>query len=382
MFWHSFKYSFLTVIRDKQQIFWSVIFVFILGTLFYSTFGTAYEKSDLVKNIKVAAYIEDEFVAENFSGVIEGISLDEEDGEKLLNVTHCESYEAAEKLLDEDEVIGVFYSKEGELKLLVKDTGIAESILSTIVAQYHQIITVMTDAADKDPEVQAMIMVRLMGQADENVEKTLSNGNMDPFVQYFYNLIAMSCLFAGFSGCSFAIKNQANLSTLGARKNLGGSNGLVQTAGGLSAVWLVLTGLTLISFLYLSIIGVDFGNRIGLIILVILVGCLLGVTSGYFIGTLSKLSETMKETLCVTIYLVFCFLSGLMILDIRMMVDMYVPFINKINPAVMISDSFYALNIYETYERFTGNIVSMLVLSLVFMIGGSIIGRRKQYASL
>ena len=382
MFWHSFKYNFLTVIRDKQQIFWSMIFVFILGTLFYSTFGTAYEKSDLVKNIKVAAYIEDEFVAENFSGIIEEISLDEEGGEKLLNVTHCDSFEVAEAYLDDGDVVGVFYSEDGELKLLVKNKGIAESILSTIVSQYHQIITVMTDVASESKDVQAMVMLRLMGQADENTEKVLSNGNMDVFIQYFYNLIAMSCLFAGFSGCSFAIKNQANLSSLGARKNLGGSNSLAQTAGGLSAVWLVLTGLTLISFLYLSIIGVNFGNRIGAIILVIFVGCLLGVTSGYFIGTLSKLSQTMKETLCVTIYLVFCFLSGLMIMDMRMFVDIYAPFVNKINPAVMISDAFYALNVYETYDRFFGNIIAMLVLSVAFMIGGSIIGRRKQYASL
>ena len=128
MFWHSFKYNFLTVIRDKQQIFWSMIFVFILGTLFYSTFGTAYEKSDLVKNIKVAAYIEDEFVAGNFSGIIEEISLDEEGGEKLLNVTHCDSFEVAEASLDDGDVVGVFYSEDGELKLLVKNKGIAESM--------------------------------------------------------------------------------------------------------------------------------------------------------------------------------------------------------------------------------------------------------------
>ena len=71
-----------------------------------------------------------------------------------------------------------------------------------------------------------------------------------------------------------------------------------------------------------------------------------------------------------------------MLLDMRMIVERNCPILNKINPAVMISDAFYALNIYETYERFTGNIISMLVLSAVFIVGGIILGRRKQYASL
>ena len=76
MFWHNFKYNFLVAIRDKNQIFWSLIFTIILGTLFYSTFGKAYEKSDIVSNIPVCAYIEDEDISKGFSESIESISLD------------------------------------------------------------------------------------------------------------------------------------------------------------------------------------------------------------------------------------------------------------------------------------------------------------------
>ena len=189
MFWHNFKYNFLITIRDREQIFWSLIFVIILGTLFQSTFGSAYEKSELLTNLEVVAYIEDEYVEENFKNIIENISLDEENGEKLLKVTYAENLEEASKVLDEDTTVGMFYSENGELKLKVKDTGIAESVLSSIVSQYHQIITVMADVADKAPEVQAQVMIRLMSENDSNIEKTLSDGNMDPYAQYFYNLL-------------------------------------------------------------------------------------------------------------------------------------------------------------------------------------------------
>lgn len=382
MFWHNFKYNFKVMLRNKDQIFWSLIFTILLGTLFQSTFGDAYEKSDIISDIQVSVYIEDEFVSENFTGIIENISVDEENGKKLLNVTYADSLEEAEKILDEDDTVGMFYSENGELKLMVKGTGVEESVLSSVVSQYHQIITVLNDMADEGPEVQASVMLKLMSESDANVEKALASGNMDVFNQYFYNLIAMSCLFACFSGVTFSIRNQANLSALGARKTFAGSNGFIQTFAGLTAQWVILSAMTLVSLGYLLMIGVNFGDRMGGVVLVILVGCLLGLASGYFIGSIGKLSDTVKESLGTAYSLVSCFLSGLMLLDMRMIVERNCPILNKINPAVMISDAFYALNIYETYERFTGNIISMLVLSAVFIVGGIILGRRKQYASL
>lgn len=382
MFLHNFKYNFLAAIRDKSQIFWSLIFTIILGTLFQSTFGNVYEKSEIISDIKVAVYFDDELVAENFSEFIENISLDEEKGEKLLDVTYSASFEDAKRILDNDEIIGMFYSEDGELKLMVKDTGIIESVLSTIISQYHRIITIMKDIEDESLEVQAQVMLSLMSEADNNVEKALGNDTMDVFVQYFYNLIAMSCLFACFSGVTFSIRNQANLSSLGARKTLAGSGGFIQTFAGLAAHWVLLSIMTLISLAYLIIIGVDFGDRLWGVVLIILIGCMLGLSSGYFIGSIGKLSEMVKEAIAVAYSLIACFLSGLMILDMRMLVELHCPIINKINPAVMISDAFYALNIYDTYERFSRNLMSMLVLSAIFIIGGIILGRRKQYASL
>lgn len=382
MFWHNFKYNFLVAIRDKNQIFWSLIFTIILGTLFYSTFGNAYEKSDIVSNIPVCAYIEDEDISKGFSESIESISLDEEDGDKLLEVTYADDFEAAKKMLKEENFVGLFYSEDGELKVMVKESGIKQSVLSTIVAQYHQIMSVIKEVADKDQMTQVTVLTALMSEENVNIEKSIGGGTMDVFIQYFYNLIAMSCLFACFTGVTFSIKNQANLSTLGARKTIAGSGGMVQTFAGLAAHWVLLSGLTLISLGYLILIGVDFGTRIGGIAAVIAIGCLLGLSFGYFIGSIGKLSENAKDAITVAVSLSLCFLSGLMILDMRMVVETHCPILNRINPAVMISDAFYALNVYDTYDRFTGHLISMSIMSVVFILGGILLGRRKQYASL
>lgn len=380
MFWHNFKYTFLVTLRSKDQIFWSLIFTVILGTLFYATFGNAYAFDELQTNIPVAVYIEDEEVQKNFSNTIENISI-VEDGEKLLNVTYTSSLEEAQDMLT-DGALGVLYSEDGKLKLMVNGDGIEESILSTIVASYYQIVTVMTDVADLGPDAQMAAMEKLLSEEVKNEEISLGDVDMDVYSDYFFNLIAMSCLFASFAGVSFTIKNQANLSTIGARKNVTNTGGLTQMVSGLAAIWILLSIMSCIALTYLLIIGVNFGDEIPRIILTIFVGNLAGLTSGFFIGSFGKLSEGVKESIAVAYSLISCFLSGLMILDMKMMVHLYCPIVNKINPAARLSDALYALKVYDNYDRFNENIIVLLVMTVIFTLGGFLLGRRKQYASI
>ena len=66
----------------------------------------------------------------------------------------------------------------------------------------------------------------------------------------------------------------------------------------------------------------------------------------------------------------------------RMVVEKYAPFVNRINPAALISDSFYALNNYDTLTRYTGNILTLLFMTVLFLIISILVTRRKTYASL
>ena len=66
----------------------------------------------------------------------------------------------------------------------------------------------------------------------------------------------------------------------------------------------------------------------------------------------------------------------------KYVVDKNLPFINKINPASMITDGFYALYYYDTLDRFMIDIVSLLVFSAI-MIFISYNGlRRQRYDSI
>ena len=63
-------------------------------------------------------------------------------------------------------------------------------------------------------------------------------------------------------------------------------------------------------------------------------------------------------------------------------IDKNIPIINKLNPASMITDGFYSLYYYDTYDRFYFNLISLLIFAFV-MIGISIFRlRRQKYDSI
>jgi ABC-2 type transport system permease protein len=68
--------------------------------------------------------------------------------------------------------------------------------------------------------------------------------------------------------------------------------------------------------------------------------------------------------------------------NMKTVIEQNATIINKINPAALISDLFYCLNIYDDYKRYTEKFVTLLILSVIFTIGGFLLTRRKKYASL
>ena len=79
--------------------------------------------------------------------------------------------------------------------------------------------------------------------------------------------------------------------------------------------------------------------------------------------------------------MICCFLSGLMIGNMRALVEDFCPLLNRINPAALISDALYSLVVPVLHTVFT-NIAGLLLLSALFCLGGLALVRRKKYASL
>ncbi|MNI95101.1 hypothetical protein D3C73_1533130 [compost metagenome] len=80
--------------------------------------------------------------------------------------------------------------------------------------------------------------------------------------------------------------------------------------------------------------------------------------------------------------MIMSFFAGLMWIDIKYIVATKAPFFAYINPAHLISDAFYSLYYYDTYERFFVNIGLLAAISFVFYILVFLVVRRQKYASV
>lgn len=382
MYLRSVYYAIRVLLRSRVYLFWCLCFPMVLGTLFYVAFGNL-SAGEEFEPIKTAVVLKDGAEGEAFREVIEEFGKPGEN--QFLEITYA-TEEEARALLEEKKVTGILYGKE-EVTLTISGEmdydKLNQSILQAFVERFRSNYHALTDIAENHPENLAAAVEALSQETEYNRQISYAEGNMDESLTYFFNLIAMTCLFGCTAGANVAIGNQANLSTLAMRKGVSPVRKLVNLLGEMTATFLVQFAITCVSVFYIwLVLKVDLGSHLGYVILAVFAGCLEGVSFGFLIGCIGKIGEDAKIGLLMAVTMILCFLSGLMVQGMRLLVERVAPFFNRINPASLISDSFYSLAVYESHSRYMQNIGTLFLLSAVFFLVGVAMVRRERYASL
>lgn len=426
--------------RSKSFLLWCFAFPLVLGTMFHFAFAglgsdESFEAipvavviegtSDVppssaaaiaglleTENIDLSMYfpgitgnadslaLTDSFSPEN---LVRGLfdSLSEPGDGQFLEVTYASSAEAC-ALLEEKKVYGIITAASDgtvtgadstastallhlSISAEMNSDPLYQSILSAFVEQFNLEYNTILSAAMTHPEALPTLLDAFFENMNTSyvTQESSSAGTLDESLIYFFNLIAMTCLYAAMAGNNVAIYNQANLSQLGARRNISPVPRLVSILGQLAASLLIEFLVLLVTLAYLILVlGVNFGNELGYVALTALCGCFAGIILGFFVGSFGQLNEATKFAILMSVIMAGCFLSGLMVSDMRIRVENVCPLINRINPSALISDALYALIVYPSHTRFFSNIISLLALSVLFCLGGFALIRRKKYASL
>lgn len=385
MFFHLWKYKILQLFHSKEIIIWMFLFPLLLGTLFYMGFGNMLKDDSDFDPIPVAvvetASSEKSGVpdAEQISSailkeVIENLSKETED--QLFVATWTEA-EKAERLLKQEKVDGILYISE-EPKLTIKENGLNQSILNSFLSQFMGQSYAIQEIAGKDPQKLQKVVESLSNQEEYNHEISESGSNNTNLIQYFYALIAMVCLYGFIPGYMASISLQPHLSAVGSRKNMAPIHKMKMILADFTACVLVNYLSVLLVYLYLIwILKIDMGTKIPQALLASFVGSIIGVAIGMFNGSLGNWSKMLKESVCFAVSMLCCFLGGLMINTMPNIIEQYVPIINRINPAALLSDSFYSLTIYSGYERYGKNLIMLLVIAGILCLGSYLMLRRK-----
>lgn len=377
MFGHMLKYGVKSLLRTREIMFWTLVFPFALTTFMYLAFGNIFDTTEGFRVIPVA-------VVETKENQVYGqmVAMVAEEGDNQLLEVQKVGEKEAEKLLEEESVEGILYVGDS-LSLKVKNSGMEQTLLQMIANQFVQYKKVVTDVAQSHPENIVKAVSELTSQVNYFVEKNTTEGNQDNVINYFYCVFAMTCLFAAFAGCDKILKIQANTSSLGQRRNVAPTHKLKNILVDFAACEVIQFFIACLLFLFMKyILKLDLGDKTPAILLLLFLGTSYGIMLGIFVGSLPRLGSGMKVGVLTATCLALCCMSDLMVQGVRDMIEHTVPVINDINPAALISDSFYALNIYDNYERFGQNMLllggSTVILTIVcyFMV------RRSRYASL
>ncbi|MCR1899476.1 ABC transporter permease [Irregularibacter muris] len=368
--------------RDRSNVFWTFLFPIILATLFNLALGNIYN-TEAFHSIEVALVENDNYsYMKEFEKTLEDTTI-ENHGEdtKLFKVTKSDE-DQAKTLLNNNKVIG--YIEPGkEMNLVVKSSGIQQTIVKSFLEKYSQTLNTLESIGRTSPQSYGQALEDIGHLSSYISEVNLGKNPPDIILNFYYALIAMACLFGSFWGLKEIVSIQGDLSWKGARINITPLHKIkLLLCNMLAALTIHLIGILLL-LAYLSLVlKIDFGKNLGYILLTCFMSCMLGISLGAMVGTLTKKNADFKNSVLAAIVMFSCFLAGLMMVEMKHIVATKLPFLQYLNPAHLITDAFYSLYYYETYSRFSLNIVLMLGYSLLFSLITYLLVRRMQYESL
>lgn len=394
MFIHNFKYTIKTLLKNKALIFWTFAFPIILGTFFNMAFSNI-ENSESFKSFDIAVVENKNYEDyEYYKNALNSISEENSDN-KIFNIKYLTKEDALDAL-ESDEIYGII-TFQNKPEVIVKSNGINETILETVTEEIREQIVLSKDlienkikniiSTENNMELDyaklslelSKEVENLIKQNDTNIED-ITNKNMSYTMIEFYTLIAMTCLYGGILGMVAINKSLANMSNHGKRVSISAiKKGSLIISNVLASYLIQLFGLALLFIYTIFVLKIDYGDNIPLIILLSLIGSLAGLSFGITTASVFKTNENLKSGIMISFTMLGCFLSGMMGITMKYIVDKNLPIINMLNPANMITDGFYSLYYYGPNDRYYFNVISLLIFTGILLSISIFSLRRQKY---
>lgn len=281
------------------------------------------------------------------------------------------------------QVQSMMNNSSSDYELVVKDMDIGASVIKTFLDQYIQANAMMTKTINDDPGKIMNVISGLYGNSVEIKDIPLEGEDKSPYTQYFFALIAMTCLIASQFGLENGKSIQADQSAVGARRNVAPTPKLSQVVSDFLATFTIFSAMLLIVlFVVVFVYKQDFGSNAGLIVLNALVGGFTGEAAGTMIAVMVKGDAKKKDSICVLFFMGSSFLGGLMWGDITYYLEKNLPIINRINPATLIVNGFRSIAVFGNYEQYFTNLATLFGIGVVFILISAAKLRRQKYASI
>lgn len=380
-----------TLLRQPAIWMWTLVFPLCLASFEYAAFG-GLSMNTLIDTIELSVVTEASYrIEDDLLSVFRQSELD--GGKKLFSITEVSTLTEGLSDFEQGKTELLLYRDLNQMRLKTKDNSLAAGITTQVIEQYTAVSLTIQRAYDKymadiaaglsstPPDTEGILKDLI---ADVHYFNDMTgSADADFLTIYFYSLIAMMCLYAVYWGKQLIEDIRADQSPLGIRVAFAPTSKyklivLYYLAG---AVLQLISCVVL--FVYLKyVLQVALGNNAFLVLLCMLVGSFTGISFGMVASLLIKTTPQKKEALLTVVVLVLCIFSGLMFVDLKHMVDIYLPFMKYINPAQLIVDCLYSLYYYQSTGFYWIRMAILLGMNVLF-IGISVLKMRGEtYASI
>lgn len=377
---HLYKIRLKCLLRNKVLVFWTLLFPIVLALFFRMAFGNLNEAGFLA-TIPIAITEGNE---SNLKQAMEGAKFDGDT--PMFSITMADDEEGNELLSNGTVSALIRVEPSQAITVKFKNGGLNETIVKAFLDQYLQTTSLVTKImVESQGSIQLDDLLAQLATQEENIGHVgFGANNPDSMLSYFYALIGMALIYGGFWGTNELIDLQANLSPKGMRVSIGPTKRLKLLLTNLSAAYTIHLAEILLFLAFLVYgLGISFGDRPLLVVLICAIGSFVGISFGAFTTLLlKKASEGVKVAITTITGIFGGFLSGMMYANIKFWIMTTIPILTFINPVSPIADGLFSLYYFESLDRFYLNLGILLIMLVVFIVGMGLLFRRDDYESI
>lgn len=375
MFKHIYVNSLKIFLREKNTVFWLLIFPMILAIFFKMAFsGLTDDESFEIIPVAVVCDEENAETVNMYKGIFSQL-------EDMLNVTYTDE-EGADKLLSEGKVsatLSLEY-KEGipMLSMTIQESLLNQSIVKEVIDKINEgVRLVMSGNVDESSIFDLMNVENVLN----NVQ--LSGEEQDYIAAWFYTILGMAAMYGSLIGITIIWMIQANQSAEAMRFNLAPTSKMKGFGAVFAAGATIHSFNMVVIYLYLRyIMNINFGSRQGYIILASVIAGITGIAVGAMIGALVKSGENIKVGICLAVSMLGSYLAGMMDNTMKYRVMQNAPVVEYFNPVGLLTDAYLKLFYYKDLSYFWFDIINLLVIMAVCMTVTILVLRRQRYDNI
>lgn len=376
MIFHFYYYRLKILLKNRSLILWTCLLPLMIATMYYIIFYNVSEDKSMI-NIPIA-------VQKTEEGIRVGdylSSIKNKEGGSLYSVSYVTNTDG-ETLLQGDKVHAfisydrdlIINSRQNKNKNLLKtylDIYLEKKVVWEELYLKNNINSELTQ--DNIKQDNTWKYVNVIGDVRTNGSKLV----------YFYALIGLTCMLGSswgfkemmdFYGEESIVGLKIQISTMEKKRLILSNNAAILTVHFISLSLLLL---------YLDVVlNVISYRNTSILYLIIFIGSFVGINFGAALYTLLHTNKRVKKAVLNIIILVGSIISGLFYPKINYVIIKEIPMIHYLNPASLITNTFYNLLYKGDYLKVYVNLSVLLSWGILFGFIALTSLRRRNYANI